>query len=276
MMRPVWAAVAVMTGAAALLASAAQAGAAATAPAGYKIVLGSLTPAPVSALDSGTETSCPSGTVVWGGGARFQASGGAGETVETSVPAEGVGWTARVNNTTGFSQNFAVNAVCAKKPKLYKLVSAQVDNPAGAQTSATVKCPANTVVLSGGTQSSADAATVETTRAWPASKTSFTGTMFNGSTGDAKLIVEAVCGTKPAKYAIAKYTQSDSPGVTDSTGSSCPAGSSALGGGVKPAASGPTMQISSSYTENPNGWDVDITNTGSSSVQITTFAICAA
>ena len=75
-----------------------------------------------------------------------------------------------------------------------------VTNPANTQTSATVTCPAKTVVLSGGTFSSSDSASVQAVSLFPASQTKFTGRMDNATSSDATLQVQAVCGHKPAKY----------------------------------------------------------------------------
>ena len=84
---------------------------------------------------------CPAGKIVWGGGASFvNGYFGPDLTVNTSEPGSG-GWEARVNNTGTATAQFAVDAICAKKPTGYGLVFKAVDNPADSQSHATAVCP---------------------------------------------------------------------------------------------------------------------------------------
>jgi hypothetical protein len=258
------------------MAATAGAGAAATAPAGYKIVHGAATTAPSSALDTGTDTLCPSGTVAWGGGVGFRGSGGPGETIGTSDPAGSAGWNALVNNSSGASQSFSVDAVCAKKPKGYKIVTASAANPAGAQTTVSATCPAKTVVFSAGIASTSDAATVRMTSLWPASSTKVTGRMFNGSGSSATVQVEAVCGVKPAKYTIVKHAIPLAAATGLEDGEGCPVGTSVLGGGTNVGSPGKAVAISESSDSGKTTWYLVVDNTTPASVTVTDYAICAA
>ena len=132
------------------------------------------------------------------------------------------------------------------------------------------------MVLSGGTFSSSDSASVQAVSLFPASQTKFTGRMDNATSSDATLQVQAVCGHKPAKYTIVKHTDSDPPSTIDLTGAQCPAGTAALGGGVKPVSPVTPPSISESTYNTLDGWSISITNTSSVSLNLTSYAICAA
>ena len=270
------AAVVALTGVVALTAATAGAGAAATAPAGYKIVVGALTPAPSSPFDSGADTACPSGTVVWGGGARLAGTGRSGESLETTDPAGSAGWNALVNNTSGAAESFSVNAICAAKPTGYKVVTASASNPAGAQTTVSVTCPAKTVVLSAGSFSSSDSSAERLTALWPASKTKVTMRMVNQTGSAATVEAEAVCGKQPSKYTIVKIAGSVPANTSDESGPSCPAGTAVLGGGINPATPGASFSINALTPSDRHTWTVGSFNASAATVTYTGYAICAA
>jgi hypothetical protein len=276
--RTTLAVMAVVAGVVVSAAGAAQARvvAAATAPSGYQVVPGVITSAPSSAQDSGADTLCPSGTVAWGGGVAFRGGGAAGETIGTSDPAGSAGWNTLVNNTSGATQTFVVDALCATKPSRYKIVSASAANPAGAQTAVSVTCPAKTVVLSAGIFSTSDSSSVAMTSLWPASSTKVTGKMLNGSASSATEQVEAVCGAKPAKYTIAKFAIDLGADNELEGGAPCPSGTSVVGGGINVASPGKNRTISANTDEGPTGWNINLDNNTTSTVKVTTYAICAA
>jgi hypothetical protein len=259
------------------LTAAAQAGVTAvTAPAGYKIVKGTVSSAPQSMLETGDDTLCPSGTVAWGGGVAFQGNAEAGESIGTSDPAGSAGWNALVDNTSGAAQSFTVDAICAKQPKGYTTVSTSAANPAGAQTAASVNCPAGTVVLSAGILSQSDSSSVEMTSLWPAAATKVTGKMLNQSGAASTVQVKAVCGAKPAKYSIVKLAVTQPAHSLLKGGPKCPAGTSVLGGGINIASPGKNRNVSGSSDGGSGGWSLMDDNTAAGSVKITLYAICAA
>ena len=262
---------------AAVLASPAGAGAAATAPPGYAIVHGSVRTVPSSALTSGSDALCPTGTVVWGGGVALHGTIHTGEQINTSDAAGSAGWNSLVDNTTGFSQAFNVDAICAKKPTGYKLVSKSKPNVAGAESTASVTCPVNTVVLSAGVLSHSDSSAVAMSSLWPNSTTRVTGRMINASGSDTTMEVEAVCGHKPAKYTIVRTPESLS-GDTDTIGvAQCPTGTSVLGEGINvPAGPGANFGIGALTDDGAGGVYFGTENSTTSTVDYTVDAICAA
>ena len=219
---------------AALAGGAAAAEAAAIAPPGYKLINGPNTDIMPSSFDYGGQLACPTGTVVWGGGVNQDVFGAdaSGDTIETSAPDGSGAWRVRVNDTGPYEAQFFIGAICAKKPKTYKIAFRSVDNPAGAQTGATAKCPSGTVVFSGGALSTSDSSAVQLDAAWPNTPTTFRARMLNGTASDETVTAFAVCGTRPAGYSIKRSTVSVAAGAYAYAGPECPSTSAIIGGGV--------------------------------------------
>jgi hypothetical protein len=214
--RAVLAAVAIGTGVVpAVAATNAFAASAATAPPGYQRVISAPIPIPPGSFDSGGQVACPAGTVPWGGGVGF--TGGiasAGENINTSAPT-GNGWEGRFNNSgTRPDDTFRVDAICAKQPAGYTTTFTTVDTPPGAQSAAIAVCPAGTRLLSGGTQSTADTVDVQMLSAFPLGPERFKSVMWNGSGTDQRLTTFAICGHRPAGYAITSASSTDAGGPT--------------------------------------------------------------
>jgi hypothetical protein len=267
----------VMPGVAGLVAgTATPAVAAATAPPGYHIVRTADIAAPPSILDTSGQANCPAGTVPWGGGASFD-NGFAdiGVSLETSEPVTG-GWRARVNNAAGRAETFRVDVICANKPKGYRVAFQSADNPAHADTPATVTCPTGTVVLSGGAFSTSDTTANILTSAGPLGPHRFTASMANTSNVDQGMETFAVCGAKPPKYSI--VTQSTTGiGVSDPALTPvCPTGTAVLGGGLQVVNPGFDIAIAGSLDEDRHGWFGEAVDQRAGATTFTGQAICAA
>jgi hypothetical protein len=245
-------------------------------PPGYQIVHSAPFSAPPGALDSGGSAACPAGTVVWGGGVAFVGGSNPHLTVNTSEPSGSSGWEARVNNTGTSTPQFVVDAICANKPTGYKIVFRTVDNPPSTQSHAAIACPSPKFLLGGGTLSTSDQVAAILTSAWPRSSAKFAGFMFNGTATDAKFTVLAICGHKPAGYAIASNGTPLNPGNTLFDGIACPAGTSALGGGAQVPDHSTDVQVGGSIDQGAFGWEINVNNTGPSVHQVNGFVICAA
>jgi hypothetical protein len=245
-------------------------------PPGYQIVHAGPFNATPGTFDSGGSAMCPTGTVIWGGGVAFQSAFGPTLTVNTSQPFGTSGWEARVNNTGTSTVQFGVDAICANKPTGYKLVFKTVDNPPNTQVHATATCPSPKFLLGGGTLSTSDQVPAVLTSAWPRSSAKFTGYMFNGTATDQKFTVSAICGHKPAGYAIASNGTALNPGNTLSDGIGCPAGTSALDGGTQDPDHTPVVQVAGSIDQGAFGWAVEVNNNGQSVHQVDGYVICAA
>ena len=250
----------------------------ATAPPGYQLVRSAPIPIPPGMFDSGGQVSCPMGTVPWGGGVGF--TGGvasAGENINTSAPT-GNGWRGRYNNSgTRASDNFAVDAICAKQPAGYTTTFTTVDNPAGATSAAVAVCPTGTRLFSGGTLSTADTVDVQLLSAWPLGPERFRSVMFNGSATDQQLTTFAICGHRPAGYTITSATGSDAGGPDTLVGGvQCPAGTSILGGGIHVTGPQPAVTLGASFEDSGPQWLSEVVNLAPGPATVTTYAICAA
>jgi hypothetical protein len=250
----------------------------ATAPPGYQRVRSTPIPIPPGLFDSGGQVACPAGTVPWGGGVGF--TGGiasAGENINTSAPT-GNGWEGRFNNSsTRPDDNFAVDAICAKKPAGYTTTFTTVDNPAGAQSAAVAVCPAGTRLLSGGTLSTADTTDVQLLSAWPLGPERFRSVMWNGSATDQRLTTFAICGHRPAGYTITSAPESDTGGpVTLVGGAQCPAGTSILGGGIHVTSPQPAVTLGESLDKPATQWLSEVVNSATAPATVTIYAIYAA
>jgi hypothetical protein len=250
----------------------------ASQPPGYQVVSSGLVNAPHGTSSSGGFATCPAGTVVWGGGVAFSHANGPSLTVNTSSPNGSSGWEGWVNNTGDTTLQFSVDAICADKPTGYKIVSREVSSPPNTQSHATAACPAPDALLGGGALATADQAADVLTSAWPmTSSAKFTGYLDNGTASQANLIVDAVCGRKPAGYKIVSNGGPVPPGATALDSIVCPAGTSPLDGGAQAPSHVPAVQISDTINQGaPSGWFIAVNNTGQAAHQVNGYAICAA
>ena len=249
-----------------------------TAPPGYQRLRSAPIPVPPGMFDAGGQVACPAGTVPWGGGAGFTGGfPGAGDSINTSAPT-GNGWEARYNNSSiRPDDHFAVDAICAKQPAGYTTTFTTVDNPAGAKSAAVAVCPAGTRLFSGGTLSTADTTDVQLLSAWPLGPARFKSVMWNGSATDQRLTTFAVCGHRPAGYAITSAIGSDTGGPdTLARGAQCPAGTSILGGGVHVTSPRPAVTLGFSDDDSGPQWLSEVLNSAPQPATATTYAICAA
>jgi hypothetical protein len=249
---------------------------AATKPPGYTVVKGPMLPVPASTGDTSTTVGCPLGTVVWGGGAGFFTFPGSLLTVNTTAPFGAGMWTAHVGNLTGMLQQFQVDAVCAKKPTGYRIVTKTVDSPGVTQATATATCPAKTVVLGGGVTSTSTSAATHVLSDWAPKHTTFRAILWNGTGDDQMMTVSAICGKQPPGYIITRESGTVPPAGLDFAGGVCPASTSVLSGGFKVSAANPGVRLDTSLPDGPQDWDIDFNNRGTTDVQLTTSAICAA
>jgi hypothetical protein len=160
---------------------------------------------------------CPSGTIAYGGGE--DAAGGVGMNLNSSFPVQLTinplvwGWKVRVNNTTGKIQFFHVYAVCAQGPKRFTVSQDPLTNPAGAITFASADCPAGTVTLGGGADSSGTSTSVNMNSSFPFGVLAVPGDpgawqVFenNASSTSYEIDAYAICGKKPKSLKVVTGT----------------------------------------------------------------------
>jgi hypothetical protein len=248
----------------------------ALAPAGYVRVRTPPIAAPPGSYDVSGHADCPAGTVVWGGGAGFTGGvAGFGQSINTSAPTA-TGWQARYNNTGDTSVNFAVDVICAARPRRYAVTYATVDHEPGTQATATAVCPDRTVLLSGGALSSATTTNVYLLSAFPATQHSYQAVEWNGSSTAQRLAVFAICARKPDGYTIVTHAAYDRGLDTLVAGAACPASSSIIGGGIRVLNPNPSVTLGASLDDPETQWLSEVVNWTASPVVVTTYAICAA
>jgi hypothetical protein len=165
-------------------------------PKGYVQVVSPATSNPTG-FESQTGTTCPTGDIVTGGGARSSSS-------STMVQLNGL-WPTNVNqwelsiiNSSSTSASVTSSAVCAKInasfPSYEYLSGAEDGAPAGQETATEAVCPSGLSVLGGGTQSHSPATTVSINSTFP-----FTGgwisDMSNTGSNGATVTTFILCAT---------------------------------------------------------------------------------
>lgn len=241
------------------------------APAGYSINVDAGIDNPANSQTLAA-VQCPKG-VVWGGGMANQDDDPPGVSINISAPAGKGWWNARANNPTTADSSFDMYALCAKRPSGYKIVKASANVPAGKLKSVTATCPTGTVLLSGGPDAASESVESLITTAAPASSTTFTGYMSNGSSAAAKLQVFAICADKPAGWAKVKQVIPASSGVSDGS-VNCPTNTVTLGGGIALAKHDSNVFVTASAPRGSGGWSMLVTNRTAGTVNATVYAIC--
>lgn len=252
---------------------------------GYDVVSSSYD-APNGIQSAGT-ASCPSGTVVYGGG-EIVDSDSLDANVNSSYPLGDTEWVADVNNASGADTGFAVYAVCADKVKGYRIAEgATVDDPSNDESTATVNCPSGTVVLGGGGYSSSASTYVSVNDTYPnagppGSTANFTEWIFennNLSASDASTTAYAVCAKKPKGY-VFEATQPpivSTPGTELLATATCPGSSPLpLGGGSATSfilANNTGVDMNSSFPDG-SGWESYENNSSAIDYDLWTYMIC--
>jgi hypothetical protein len=132
-------------------------------------------------------------------------------------------------------------------------------------------------LFSGGTLSTADTTDVQLLSAWPLGPARFKSVMWNGSATYQQLTTFAICGHRPAGYAITSATGSDTGGPDTLTGGAqCPAGTSILGGGIHVISPRPAVTLGASLDEPSTQWLSEVVNSATEPATATIYAICAA
>jgi hypothetical protein len=221
-------------------------------------------------------STCPAGTVPWGGGVAYSGGfPGEGNAVNSSAPT-GLGWRGRYANHSDRPNDVRASVICAARPAGYTISTATVDILAFAAVRATASCPVGTVVLSGGSYTSADSSLSWTLSAFPVDTHRFRAVQWNGSDHTGLFTAFAVCARKPAGYALVTSSGSVSgPGPsTNIGGAQCSGRRKLVGGGVKVANPAATAAIGTSYDSSDTQWVGDVVNSSTSPIAITRYAIC--
>jgi hypothetical protein len=261
--------------------SAAAGGAAQQAPTGYVVVQSGEVANPDGQQTFGS-VSCPAGTVALSGGAVgdspsvLQRLSGSIPQVAGSVA---TGWDASMSNTSGSDSSFSVWAVCARKPKQYAVVSQSFDDPAGSSAEGVVECPLNArrtkrlAPLGGGAAGGAQTPGQDIIASLPLAKTrSWMVWMHNSLASDETSQAFAVCGNLPGWTVVLGSFVQNPAGALTQADATCPAGLTALGGGLDGGAHG---TFHSTFPAAAADWRSVANNATSSDNTVTPFVVCA-
>jgi len=245
---------------------------AASAPKGYVIVNSGALDDPAGQWTFG-RTYCPAGTVVWGGGVT--ASGGLEQTLNSSFPSTSgpPAWEVYINNAESSDESFTVYAVCAKKPKKYVIEEGPAASPAGDQTPVSATCPAQTVVLGGGTYVNALGPLFGINSSFPAGN-QWISDINNSSGVTVTVATDAICGKRPKHYAVVSGGTSDNPpGANSPDSASCPAKTSILSAGVISSASETSVNVTELNAD--RNAVAFMANASASDHTMNVYAVCA-
>ena len=218
---------------------------------------------------------CPAGTKAVGGGAVFD-NENIFENMQSSEPVDGgVFWQAIVTNVSNRADSFRAFAVCVAKVSNYKIVvGTSVDNPAGAQTGASVSCPSGTVLFGGGASSSGTRDVNLNVSAPNGAK--WTVFMNNASTADASVRAVVVCGRKPAGYSVVAGADTEvEPYGQSEADVSCPTNHKVLGGGGYSASTSTSVDLNATEAVGSGSWQATQDDETSVGTDETAYAVCA-
>jgi hypothetical protein len=252
-------------------ASAAASGAlAGKAPKGYAVVTTPFQVAPTGAQSFG-HVECPVGTVPLGGGVLVESNDTAAN-VNSSIPTA-TGWSGWVNNTSGFTTFFQVQAVCAKKPPKYSVVTSAENVPGQSHLEVFAECPRGSKPLGGGGFTSSGSLSVNLSGSY-ASGQGWRSILHNQGVTTTLLQTYAVCGRVPG-YFVAVGAEAGTPGATQSRlFVACPAPLVPLGGGVLTLTSNLSVNLNSTIAFE-GGWETFVNNASARFETAIPVVVCA-
>jgi hypothetical protein len=161
-------------------------------------------------------------------------------------------------------------------PPGYKTVSTKsISLPNLTNKSATAKCPAGTVVLSGGAFIASSSVQTGINASGPAGSTGWTAFVNNFSGAATTFNVYAVCATKPAGYAQASSgSVGNDAGTQTSVSANCPSSSDLVTGGGAAADGRIMIDMTSSYPGAPTDWVAAVSNASPVNENINAVAVC--
>jgi hypothetical protein len=240
-------------------------------PKGY-LVLTSLAITATSGNVTHAEIQCDPGLVPLGGG-LFIVSGQTTIGVHSTYPTP-TGWAGEVDNSFGAPALFALEVVCARKPRKYAIVEAPAEpNPSGTQSTAFATCPGRLQPTGGGARTNRDERALDLNTSEPSLQAWRVDANNSTSTGST-FSVFAVCARLKGYSVVI-----GAPGTVPAGGqvrvtADCPAPAVPVGGGVFSSTSDLRTDISATGPFG-NGWS-SVENGGQATSSVATpSAICA-
>jgi hypothetical protein len=242
-----------------------------SAPAGYRI-LSKPFPAPAGA-ESGGSVRCPKRTVPIGGGVFASSSPDLRVNVSASFPFGPV-WGGTVKNSSSVATTFSVTAVCAARPQGYRVVtSPQVPNPPNTISQATAKCPAGTMPLSGGGETSSSSTDVNMNSTFPSGHT-WVLKEDNLTATDSTIAAIAVCAKVHGYRVVQGKSFAVVHGAEAGSFAACPKPTVPVGGGIINHLNSLTAFFAGSFPS-ANEWDAFENNSTEVDISSSAVAVCA-
>jgi hypothetical protein len=240
------------------------------APKGYTVVTSPFQVAPTGGQSFG-HVDCPAGTVPLGGGVLIESNFTAAN-INGSIPTP-TGWSGWVNNTTGFTTFFQVQAICAKQPKGYTVVTSAENVPGQSHLEVFAECPKGSKPLGGGGFTSSLSTSVNLSGSY-ASGQGWRSILHNQGVTTTLLQTYAVCG-RVKGYFVAVGPEAGTPGGSQTQlFVSCPAPLVPLGGGVLTLTSNLSVNLNSSIAFN-GGWETFVNNASNRFETAIPVVVCA-
>jgi hypothetical protein len=142
----------------------------------------------------------------------------------------------------------------------------------GFQSRALARCPKGKVPLGGGAFILSNSTRASINSSFPSGR-DWVADVNNASGLDTTFTVTAICGVKPAGYAIATASAPNPSGTQVSAQAICPAGTLPLGGGGL-SSSGQTFVNLNSSIPFGNRWRADVNNGSGADADFTALAVC--
>lgn len=219
---------------------------------------------------------CPAGTVVIGGGGSSNSTSTLVAIGSSHPQHPGNDWEMGFDNNSASDSAGTVYAICANKPKGYRIVHTIQDNPSGQLTSVVATCPRGRKGLGGGGYMGGPATTITLHDSYPSGSKQWVIHMGNGSAGDEKLVYSfEVCGEKVKGLVKVEGSPTSNPAGSQSGANVfCPGAEVPIGGGAQASSSAISVDMNSSYPIS-NGWHVDENNRSGSAESFTPWVVCA-
>jgi len=247
-------------------------------PKGYNVVTAGLFDAPNGQQSLGS-ASCPSPTVLLGGGAVVLASSLAAN-INSSWPQSDTQWSVWVNNNSGLDTSFYVYAICANQPKDYAVVqSATTDNAPNTTSEVYQACTKPAKPLGGGVYSTSAELDTNLAASAPGYTTAkpktygWIGMEANNTGADFSMVTYVICGK--VKGYVVTGTAADNPSGTETgLSAACPSPKVPLGGGPFSNNFEDTVTVNSTYPFTGNAWTSYVNNASPDDNEAFDYAVC--
>jgi hypothetical protein len=183
-------------------------------------------------------------------------------------------WGGTVKNSGAVATTFSVTAICATRPQGYRVVtSGEVPNPANTVTQAAAKCPAGTMPLSGGGETSSASTDVNMNSTFPSGR-SWVLEESNLTAPDSRIAAVAVCAKAHGYRVVQGPSFVVAHGSEAGSFAACPKPTVPVGGGIVNHLNSVTAFFAGSFPS-AGEWDAFENNATEVDISSSAVAVCA-